>query len=106
VWTVVTLNTIVMAELNALPDDMLARFARIGELIQAHGIERMREPHVKHIEGRLWEIRLSGRAGIGRALYVTASGKRVVVVRVFTKKTQKTPRSEINLALERAKEVR
>lgn len=105
-WTVVTLNAAVTAELNALPDDMLARFRRIGELIQAYGIERMREPHVKHLEGRLWEIRLSGRGGIARVIYVTASGKRVVVVRVFAKKTQKTPRSEINIALERAKEVR
>jgi phage-related protein len=100
------LNETVTAELNALPDDMLARFSRIGELIRAYGIERMREPHVKHVEGRLWEIRLSGRGGIARALYVTASGKRVVVLRVFAKKTQKTPRSEIDLALERAKEIR
>ncbi len=66
----------------------------------------MREPHVKHIEGRLWKIRLSGQTGIARALYVTASGKRVVIVRAFVKKTQKVPRSEIGLALERAKEVR
>jgi len=55
VWTVETLNAVVTAELNALPDDMLARLRRIGELIQAHGIERMRAPHVKHVEGRLWE---------------------------------------------------
>jgi len=47
-----------------------------------------------------------GRDGIARALYVTASGKRVVVVRVFVKKTQKTPRQEIELALKRAKEVK
>jgi phage-related protein len=66
----------------------------------------MHEPHVKHIEGRLWEIRLSGREGIARALYVTATGKRVVILRVFVKKTRKTPRSEIELALARAKEVR
>ena len=46
-----------------------------------------------------------GRDGIARALYVTASGRRVVVVRVFAKKTQKTPRSEIELGLQRAKEV-
>ena len=105
-WTVETLNVTVTAELNALPVDMLAKLRRIGELIQAHGIERMREPHVKHIEGRLWEIRLIGRDGIARALYVTATGKRVVIVRAFVKKTQKTPRSEIDLALARAKEVR
>jgi phage-related protein len=48
---------------------------------------------------------LTGRDGIARALYVTAIGRRVVVVRAFAKKTQKTPRAEIELALRRAKEV-
>jgi phage-related protein len=50
-------------------------------------------------------MRLRGRDGISRALYVTVRDKRVVVVRVFLKKTRKTPRQEINLALRRAKEV-
>jgi len=105
-WIVETLNEAVTAELAALPVEMLAKLQHIGQLIQAHGLERVREPHVKHLEGRLWEIRLSGRDGIARALYVTAVGRRVVIVRVFAKKTQKTPRSEIELALQRAKEVR
>ena len=53
----------------------------------------------------LWEIRLKGRSGISRALYVTARGERVVIVRVFVKKTEKAPRHEIELALSRAKEI-
>ena len=65
----------------------------------------MREPHVKHLEGPVWEMRMSGRDGISRALYVTASGRRAVVIRAFVKRTQKTPRREIELALRRAKEV-
>lgn len=104
-WSIVTLGPAVDAELEALPVELLARLSRIGGLIQAHGLERVREPHVKHVEGPLWEIRLIGRDGIARALYVTASGKRVVIVRAFVKKTQKTPREEIALALRRAKEV-
>jgi phage-related protein len=48
---------------------------------------------------------MTGRDGISRAIYVTASERRVVVLRVFVKKTQKTPRREIDLALARAKEV-
>jgi phage-related protein len=58
-----------------------------------------------HLEDRIWEIRLRGRDGITRALYVTASGRRVVNLRVFAKKTQKTSRREIELAPRRAKEV-
>jgi phage-related protein len=32
-------------------------------------------------------------------------GRRVVIVRVFTKKTEKTPHREIDLALSRAKSI-
>lgn len=93
-------------ELAALPADMRARFSRTAFLIESVGLERVGHPHIKHLEGPLWEIRIKGKDGISRALYVTAQEKRVVVVRVFIKKTQKTPRKEIELALERAKEVR
>ncbi len=51
-------------------------------------------------------MRLIGRDGIARAFYVTTTGRRVVVLRAFRKKTQKTPRSEIELALKREKEVK
>lgn len=105
-WIVETLDHTVDDELNALPADQLAKFIRIGEMIQALGIERVREPHIKHLEGPLWEIRMKGRDGISRALYVVAKPKRVVVVRVFVKKTQKTPRREITLALKRAEDVK
>ena len=50
--------------------------------------------------------RLKGRAGIARALYVTAKEQRVVIVRAFIKKTEKTPTGEIDLALQRAKELK
>jgi phage-related protein len=105
IWAVETLNAAVDRELDALADDQKARFLRIAELIEAKGLDRVREPYVKHLEGRLWEMRMTGRDGIARALYVTAAGRRVVVVRVFVKKTRKTPRREVRLALERAKEV-
>jgi phage-related protein len=104
-WRVEILNEAVAAEITALPADMQARFLRLAERIASVGLENLGEPHVKHLEGKLWELWLTGRNGIARALYVTAVGRRVVVVRAFVKKTQKTPRSEIELALQRAKEV-
>ena len=93
-WSFSFVNTEAKAELDAL----------VG-LVQAVGLERVREPYIKHIDGQLWEMRLKGRDGIARALYVTATGRRVVILRTFVKKTQKTPRREIELALKRAKEV-
>lgn len=84
---------------------MRARFSRIALLIESNGLEKVHEPHVKHLDGRLWEIRLSGRDGIARAIYITASERRVVVIRVFTETTQKTPKHELDLARQRIKEV-
>lgn len=105
-WSVETLNETVDAELAELPADMRARLVRISELIESVGLPSVKEPHVRHIRARLWEIRLAGKAGIARALYVTAREQRVVILRAFVKKTEKTPTSEIDLALERAKELK
>jgi len=105
-WRVNVLNETVEKELSALPLDMRAKLVRIVELIESLGLDKVREPYVKHLQKSLWEMRISGRDGISRAIYVTASGKRVVIVRAFIKKTQKTPRSEIELALKRAEELK
>jgi phage-related protein len=104
-WSVLFVNTIAQAELDALPVDMRARFERIVTLIQEHGLEKVREPYLKHLEGKFWEMRLKGRDGIARSIYVTVSGRRVVILRTFVKKTEKTPKQELQLAQERAKEV-
>ena len=105
-WTVGFFSDAALAEVRALPQDMRTKFERIVNMIEAHGLERMREPYVKHVEGKLWEMRLIGSDGIARSLYVTASGRRIVIHRTFVKKTQKAPRREIELALERAKDVK
>jgi len=105
-WTVGTLNAAVDAEIAALPADMQARYLRFVDVIQQAGFQGLPRESVKHLEDKLWELRITGRDGISRAIYVTATGRRIVVVRVFIKKTQKTPAHELNLARQRAKEIR
>ena len=102
-WVVDLLDDRVRDELEALPPDMQARFRKIVELIQGYGLERVHEPHVKHLDGPLWEMRMKGKDGISRAVYVTAKRLRVVVVRVFVKKTQRHPGEKLKL---RCKEPR
>jgi phage-related protein len=84
---------------------MQARFFRVAELVEAKGLPNVGAPHLKHLSGKVWEMRLKGKDGIARALYQAAKGQRVIVVRVFVKKTQRTPGSEIRLAEERAKQI-
>ncbi len=104
-WTVQFLDDGVRAALEMLPVDIRARFLRISRLIETAGLPNVHEPYVKHLEGKLCDMRMKGKDGIARAIYVTAVAHRVVVLHVFFKKTQKTPRREIDIALRRAKEV-
>src|SRR3989304_6624453 len=104
-WIVDTLNPVVDAEIEALPRDMRARLSRYTDIIEQHGFDLLPREAARPLEGKLWELRLTGRDGISRAIYVTAVGRRVVILRVFVKKTEKTPRREIELALVRARDV-
>lgn len=105
-WTVEFFNDAARDELEALPEDILARFQRIVELIKSKGLSEMREPYVRHLEGKLWEMRMRGKDGIARSIYVTASGQRIVILHSFMKKAQKTPKVALDLARSRAKEVK
>ena len=105
-WNVETLNTKVDEELESLEPTLLTKFLHISEMLETYGPHKVREPYVKPLGNKLWEIRMKGKSGIARAIYVTARERRIVVLHVFIKKTDKTPRSAIKLALERLKEIR
>lgn len=92
-------------EIEEWPADVRAALDTILERIEAVGLTNVREPHVKHLEEKLWEMRPSAGGNTGRALYVTAKGRRVVIVVGFMKKTRKTPQRMLALARARAKQV-
>lgn len=99
-WVVET-HSAADAEIAALPTGLRAKLLRLLRVVEDVGLERMHEPHAKHLEGKLWELRVLAAEGIARGLYVTMEGRKVMVLHVFEKKTQKTPRRAIELAFER-----
>jgi phage-related protein len=105
-WTVEYFNDAARHELEALPEDIRARFERIVALIKSKGLAQVREPYVKHLEHKLWEMRMKGKDRIARSINVTASGERIVILHSFMKKTQKTPKAALDIARARAKEVK
>lgn len=62
---------------------------------------RVGEPLVKHIEGKLWELRRESGTNIYRVFYFFYTGRRIVFLHGFQKKSQKTPRREIETAQRR-----
>ena len=82
-----------------------ARLVRLLETVENVGLEALGRPHVKHLDGKLWELRARAEGGIARGIYVTAAERRVVVLHVFAKKSQKTPQRAIATARQRMKQV-
>ena len=103
-WTVETASA-VDAEIEALPAALRAPMVRLLEAVENVGLEALHAPHVRHLAGKLWELRVGAEGGIARGVYVTAAGQRVVVLHVFAKKSRKTPRRALATARERMKQV-
>lgn len=99
------LNKTVERELNELDASLKAKCAHVCDLLERFGPREVGLPHIKHLTGDLWEIRLSGKGMAARAIYVTVSEQTIMVVHLFFKKTQKTPRRALSLAMQRIKDI-
>jgi len=64
----------------------------------------LRYPHTKPINNGLFELRVTSKNAT-RTFFVFAKNKNIFVLRSFIKKSNKTPHGEIELALNRLKEL-
>ena len=68
-WSVFFVNYESEEEVMTLPPDLKAKFLHITDLLSEFGPMSVGMPHVRPIEGKIWEIRLKGRDKIARSLY-------------------------------------
>lgn len=99
-WTVV-IHSLAEPELKALAADLQARFIHIAQLLESFGPQQVGLPHIRPLENKLWEMRMTGRDGIARAVYAAVQDRRLLVLHVFLKKTQTTPRKALQIACQR-----
>ena len=62
-------------------------------------------PHTKALDGGLFELRVKGKEGIARVFFCTKIGKKIIMLHLFVKKSQKTPKKELRIAKVRMSEV-
>ncbi len=91
----------VEAFLNQLDVKTLARFRWSMEQLRLRNV-LAREPLVRHLEDDLWELREESSTNIYRIIYFFFTGRRIVSLHGFQKKTQKTPAREVATARKRA----
>ena len=77
-----------------------ARVARAILLLEDYG-PALRMPHARHLQGKVWELRIDGRPNSYRVLYAGVPGRKFVLLHVLAKKTDKTPKQDIETAQRR-----
>lgn len=104
-WTVTFFNRRLENDILALPAGFVARFVRYAERMEAFGPD-LGTPHTRAMGGGLFELRLKAAEGIARIFYCTVVGQRIVFLHQFIKKTDKTPKTELDIAHQRMKELK
>lgn len=104
-WKVTFFSEKVKDEALSFPDGILADFIHITEIIEEFG-PSIGKPYTAPMGAGLFEIRARGKEGAGRALFCIEKGKELIILSSFVKKTQRTPRREIDKARKRMRELR
>ena len=103
-WQIKYFNNNLEDDILNLPEGLLARYLRLTDLMLQFGAN-LGLPHTKAIKSGLFELRVKSKEGIARVFFCTKIGKKIVMLHSFIKKSQKTPKKEINIAKSRMKEV-
>lgn len=83
--------------LKMLDVKMRAKLLGIIKILQEKG-NRLREPYSKHLDDGIFELRGKVGSDISRVLYFFYYNKKIILTNGFIKKTQKTPKTEIDKA--------
>lgn len=94
----------VRLDVAGLPFDMRARYVAYTERMMQFGAS-LGMPHTRAMGGGLFELRLTGANGIARVFYCVVYERRIVMLHSFIKKTQATPKRELEIANRRKKEI-
>lgn len=83
--------------LYTLSEKMRAKILKEFDMLADYGNE-LREPYTKYVGDGIFELRVKSGSDISRVMYFFYVGKRIILTNGFIKKTNKTPKCEIELA--------
>lgn len=104
-WKIQFYNASVKEAVNKLHPTIKAKFEAIKDNMLEVG-PNLGMPFTKAMGKGLFEIRAKGQAGIARGFFCTILDNSIVILHVFIKKTETTPKKELELAINRMKEVK
>ena len=100
-WEIIFLDDRVAEDFKALPPKISANMTHIFKLLRLYG-NQVGEPQTKSLGEGLFEIRAKGAEGI----FCYMMGRRIYILHVFVKKSDKIPQKELDIARNRLKELK
>jgi phage-related protein len=107
-WEIETYRTssgqeVVEAFIYKMQKPTKAKLTRLLDLLERFGPE-LSMPHTRAMGDGLYELRVRGKQEV-RVFYVYAKGSTVYLLHAFQKKTQETPKKELDIARQRQTEI-
>jgi Phage derived protein Gp49-like (DUF891) len=62
-WTV-EIDEMAASDVRALPEDLKARLVQVIDLLVSEGPHDLPPQLVRHVDGKLWELRLKAKSGL------------------------------------------
>ena len=103
-WQIQYFNGRLQKDIMSWSPGLLAHFLRLTKLMKQYGSD-LGMPHTRAMGRGLFELRVKAAEGIGRVFYCTGPKKQIIMLHHFTKKTDKTPSKELDIAYHRLKEI-
>ncbi len=104
-WHVTFYSEKVENKTLSFPKGILANLLHVIEMIEEFG-PSLGMPYTAPMGHGLFEIRAKGKEGIGRSLFCSVKGREIIMLHSFVKKSQKTPKKDLDIAIKRMKEVK
>lgn len=104
-WEITFLDDRVAEEFKTLPPKISANTTHIFKLLRLYG-NQVGEPQTKSLGDGLFEIRAKGVEGIGRGIFFYMTGRRIYILHMFVKKSDRIPQKELDIAKDRLKELK
>lgn len=95
-----------LKEIEEFPEDVKADLAdALARLDEGHTLSMPLSRPMPSIGKGVHELRFRDRSGVYRVVYFLAGASRIWLLHAFHKKTQQTPKQNIDLARKRLQEV-
>lgn len=104
-WNISYYNDKTKQDILDWPKKILAKYIKITDLIEEFG-PNLGMPFTRPFGNGLFEIRAKGQEGIGRAFFCSVLNNEVVILHGFIKKTDQTPKQDLDIAKKRLREVK